>query len=432
MKNKNIIIGAGLTGLSASLNYGRNNCLVLEKDARPGGLCKSEKDNGFTYDYTGHLLHLRDPYVKSLVMELLGDNFVTRNRDACIYSSGVFTRYPFQANLFGLPQKIVDECIRGFVESKLLYNREKKPDISKISFRDWCLRTLGKGISRHFMLPYNTKLWQTDPALLTTKWIGRYVPQPTLQEVISGAGHDSTKRVGYNAFFYYPERGGIGAFTDAVTKRAGEIRTGVKISEISLKGKFVIVGGEKIYYDKIVSTMPLPELLSVVSDLPSAIRGLGKKLNWTSVLNINIGVNRKGISKSHWVYFPEKKFPFYRAGFYGNFSGRLCPSGTSSMYIEIAYKNRRIDAEKSYENAIRGLIESGILKRGDKIVSKCILDIPFGYVIYDADRETALQPILKFLKKNSVLSTGRYGGWKYSTMEDAILDGREAAQWMKK
>jgi hypothetical protein len=50
------------------------------------------------------------------------------------------------------------------------------------------------------------------------------------------------------------------------------------------------------------------------------------------------------------------------------------------------------------------------------------------YVIYDRAREGALATIEPFLRHLQVISTGRYGGWNYSSMEDALLFGREAAE----
>ena len=56
MKKQTVILGGGLTGLSVAYHLG-DNSIVLEKSSRVGGLCKSEKINGWTFDYTGHLLH---------------------------------------------------------------------------------------------------------------------------------------------------------------------------------------------------------------------------------------------------------------------------------------------------------------------------------------------------------------------------------------
>ena len=68
---KVIIIGAGLTGLSAAYHLekkGFNDYLIVEKEDSPGGLCRSIKQDGFTFDYTGHLLHSNNAYFSEFLI----------------------------------------------------------------------------------------------------------------------------------------------------------------------------------------------------------------------------------------------------------------------------------------------------------------------------------------------------------------------------
>ena len=431
MKIDTVIIGGGITGLSVAYHLKNKNYIILEKENAIGGLCKSVTDkNGFIYDYTGHLLHIKNDYVKKLVKKLLKKNLILKNRNSWIYSNNVFTRYPFQANLFGLPEKIIYECIEEFIKSKL-QNSQLSTLNSQLSFYDWCLKIFGNGISKYFMIPYNEKLWKINLKNLTTDWLGNYVPQPALQEVIKGAFTDDNKKIGYNATFFYPKMGGIQSLIDSLKKNIPGIKTDVKISSIDISRKIVKTNNGDIQYKNLVNTIPLPEIVKLIKSVPENVKKASKKLKWTSVLNINLGIRRKNLSDKHWIYFPEKKFNFYRAGFYRNFSESLCPDGTSSMYIEISYRNRKISKEKMLKKTIGELKSAGVLKSSDKIISECILDIPYAYVIYDKDRNTALETICNYLRKNFIFSIGRYGGWKYSTMEDAILEGKEITKWLK-
>lgn len=431
MKIDTIIIGGGITGLSVAYHLKNKKYVLLEKENVVGGLCRSVIDKkGFVYDYTGHLLHVKSNYVKKLVKKLLKKNLALKNRNSWIYSNKVFTRYPFQANLFGLPEKIIYECIDGLVESKLI-NRQPPTADYQLSFYNWCLKTFGKGISKYFMIPYNQKLWKTDITKLTCDWLGNYVPQPTLQEVINGAFTDDNKKIGYNATFFYPRTGGIQALIDSLKKNTPGIKTDVKITSIDVSKKIVKTNNRNIQYKNLVNTIPLPEFIKLIENVPENVNNEAKKLKWTSVLNINLGIKRTNISDKHWIYFPEKKFNFYRAGFYHNFSESLCPEGTSSMYVEISYGKQKISNEKMLKKTIGELKYAGILNSSDKIISECILDIPYAYVIYDNNRNTALKTIRKYLRKNFIFTGGRYGGWKYSTMEDAILEGKEITKCLK-
>src|SRR5205823_844029 len=111
-----VILGGGLTGISAAYHLTRP-WLLLEKEERLGGHARTDVTRGFHFDKTGHWLHLRDPYTKALIAELLPGQMVPVERKARIFSNGVLTRFPFQANLFGLPPEVNAECLLGFIRA---------------------------------------------------------------------------------------------------------------------------------------------------------------------------------------------------------------------------------------------------------------------------------------------------------------------------
>lgn len=124
-----VIIGAGPTGLSAAYHLGEDT-LLLEREQRVGGWCRSIEDSGFTFDFAGHIMFSNDPYVHEMYALLLGDNVHWQDREAWVYSKGVFTRYPFQGALYGLPADVIKECILGAVEARFGPLSET-PDASK-------------------------------------------------------------------------------------------------------------------------------------------------------------------------------------------------------------------------------------------------------------------------------------------------------------
>src|SRR5437899_890979 len=118
MRHEILIAGAGLTGLSAAYHLRDRPYVLVEAESTIGGLCRSVRRGGFTFDYTGHLLHLRRPEMRELVFSLTrADVFLNIDRRSGIYSHGTFTDYPFQVNLHGLPKKVVRECLVGFAET---------------------------------------------------------------------------------------------------------------------------------------------------------------------------------------------------------------------------------------------------------------------------------------------------------------------------
>lgn len=447
MAGKVLIIGAGLTGLSTAFHLeemGGVDYSVYEKREKVGGLCRSEYvryprlRGEFTFDILGHLLHLKKEYTKGLVKRLLEGNLITDiGRDAQIYSKGVYTRYPFQANTYGLPPKVVKECVFGFIDAKYRSLHTQKPPSEEVSFYDWILQNFGKGIAKHFMIPYNRKIWTVHPRDLTCKWIKvnpKYVPSPSVQEVVIGALEKQEKAFGYNVHFDYPQKDGIQSLPNAFADRIKNLELNTSLSRVNMRKKVAYFKGRKIEekFRFLVSTVPLPELiLEIIEDVPEKIRKAAFELNHTSVLSLNLGINRENIDHGHWVYFPEKEYRFYRVGFPKKFSDNMCPPGTSSVYVEIACKPGEITPERKKEliaRAKKDLIKAGILKTEREILVEHLEQIPYAYVIYDRNRDRNLEIIQDYLREKNIYSVGRYGGWKYSTMEEAILEGKEVAE----
>ncbi len=112
-----VVIGAGPTGLSAAYHLGED-ALLIEAHDRVGGWCRSITDGGFTFDFAGHIMFSNDPYVHEMYNTLLGDNVHWQDREAWVFSKDVYTRYPFQGCLYGLPADVIKECLVGAIEAR--------------------------------------------------------------------------------------------------------------------------------------------------------------------------------------------------------------------------------------------------------------------------------------------------------------------------
>jgi protoporphyrinogen oxidase len=114
-------------------------------------------------------------------------------------------------------------------------------------------------------------------------------------------------------------------------------------------------------------------------------------------------------------------------GCYTHFSDKLAPPGKSSLYVELA-ERRAPNAERALEAVVAGLRELGLLRSAQDIELWRLRTIEYAYVIYDHHYRAALDVIEPFLKEQRIVSSGRYGAWNYSSMEDALIMGRDAAR----
>jgi protoporphyrinogen oxidase len=416
------VLGGGLAGLSTSTFLTRAAVphRLFEREAVPGGHAVTLEEQGFRFDRTGHLLHLRDPAMQRLAESVLApERYRKIARRSAVFSHGVYTRYPFQANTFGLPPEVAYECLSGFLAAH--YATDKQP---AHNFEEFCLRHFGAGISKHFMLPYNARLWGVPAREITSEWCQRFVPLPKLEDVLRGALGAGTNELGYNASFWYPELG-IGTFSEALA--AG---TPVEVSRaarrIDLSRRVLEFDDEEVPFNTLVSTIPLPALVRLLSEVPKAVADAASRLRFTHLHYLDLGLGVPNPNPYHWLYVPEEKYPFYRVGCYSHFSEKLAPPGKSSLYVELADR-RAPNLERTLPAVVAGLRELGLLK-SERDIELCRLrTIDYAYVIYDHQYRAALDVIEPFLAEQRIVSTGRYGGWNYSSMEDALLMGQRAA-----
>lgn len=428
MKNdKIIILGAGLAGLSAAYHLKNRDYEVFEKEDEAGGLCRSKTINGFTFDIDGHLLHFRNRYTLDLVSKLMNSNLRMQMRNSYVYFNNEFIPFPFQAHLYKLSDNLKKECILGLIKAR--YNSSKYEQDG--NFYSWMLNTFGKGITKHFMLPYNQKFWTVHPRRLSSDWTERFVPVPNLEQTLEGTLTDKKILVGYNRYFWYPLKGGINELSRAFSRHIKNINTLHEATKIDiLKKEIKFKNGRKVRYSKLITTIPLPELGKLISPIPIKISQVFNKLRYTSIYNLNLGIDKILISGTHWIYFPEDKFIFFRVGFFNFLSHHLVPEGRGSLYIEISYsKNKPLERNNLHSRILEDLQKAEILSHNSKLIVKDINDIKYGYIIYDKDYPKNRKTIFDFLSDNDIYSIGRYGGWQYMSMEDCILDGKRIAQF---
>ncbi|MBI4401222.1 MAG: FAD-dependent oxidoreductase [Nitrospirae bacterium] len=424
------IVGAGLAGLSTAFHLKRVPYRLFEKEKEAGGLCRSYQLDGFTFDVTGHLLHFRQAEIKALVEGLLAGRLEKHARRSFIYSHRTYTEYPFQVNTYGLPPEVVRECLLGFIATLAKPATASTAAPEDRSFKAWILENLGEGIAKHFMVPFNEKLWQVSLDELTSDWVSWLVPKPDLKDVINGALGIKDKAFGYNPSFLYPAQGGIAVLPQAFLPGVREIVCGSELVEVETgRRRATFQDGQVVEYETLVSTIPVPELVRRCTDLPEAIREAAAGLRCVSVYNVNLGVARERVSDKHWIYFPEPEYPFYRAGFPMNFSPTLGPPGCSSLYVEISHQpTEHIPPAVLLQRIREGMERAGIFRPEDEIVVADVRDIRYAYVLFDKHRARVLPAILAELERRGIHSIGRYGRWEHTSMEDAIGQGKKLAE----
>lgn len=425
-----VVLGAGLTGLAAAYHL-RTPCLLAERESIVGGHARSRRRQGHTFDVTGHWLHLRDPRTRRLLADISpADAWVEVERRTSIFAHGARVPYPFQANLHGLPLEVVRECLVEFIAAReaAAVGAQESPR----TFAEFAEARFGRGIARHFFVPYNRKLWGAAFDRLDASWVDRYVPTPTVSQVVGGALGLPQEGLGYNARFLYPRAGGIDALprglSAAIEARApGTIRRGCAAEEVDVRGRRVKLSGQADWqpYSALISTLPLPELIARIADVPAEVREAAAALKWIGWRYLDLASKRPAPADYHWVYVPSPALPFFRVGVYSNAVASMAPLGASSLYVELSDRAGPVDLAAIAE----GLVEVGALAERGDIAFTDLREIEYAYVVFDDDHGPATALLHRWLASVGIRSCGRYGAWIYNSMEDSMIQGIEAAAW---
>ena len=477
---RTVVVGAGPTGLSAAYHVGKD-CILVEQASRVGGWCRSVEVGGFTFDYAGHIMFSQDPYVHQLYKMLLGDNVHWQDREAWIYSKNVYTRYPFQGSLYGLPPEVIKECVVGAIEARFgalkaratrgnghanghangtngAYGScktsvkdccadgilEASAPLGKLperagtreeprNFEEFIYQVWGAGIARHFAIPYNKKLWAVPLNEMETSWLGGRVPLPDLEEMIEGALSPAPKPMGPNSRFGYPLRGGFQALMDAwVPHLECELRLDSRVTHVSpSRHRLTLDDGSEIDYEHLISTMPLPVLIRQMgAEAPARIREAAARLRHVSVRCVHLGVGREKLTEKHWIYYPEDTV-FHRIFVQGNASPYCNPPGGFGLTCEITYSPHKplpCEGEDLVQRCIEDCHRVGMFDRDTRVLATAQCDLPAAYVVYDHNRAQAVSEIREWLSGRDIVLAGRYSEWEYYNSDHAFLAGKRAAE----
>src|SRR5271163_4500501 len=303
------VLGGGLVGLVVASECRRHQCEVLESDSVVGGHCRSLVAEGYTFDLGGpHILFSRNKEILDLIYRRLGDNLAQRRRDNRIWYDGRLVKYPFENGLYDLSPQDRFEC---------LYHYLKNDYPPPSNFKQWIYHVFGKGIAEKYMLPYNEKIWNVPAELMSMDWVDGRVPRPPVEDVIKSAVGVETEGYTHQLYFGYPKTGGIEALPQTYARECARISTGFHIKRVWTQGAewFVSDGASVKSYDKVVSTIPIQDLVEALPDVPAEIRTGILDLRFNSLIVVMIGAICRNPAPYTALYVPCKRFPFHRPSF---------------------------------------------------------------------------------------------------------------------
>ncbi|MGX8713659.1 MAG: protoporphyrinogen/coproporphyrinogen oxidase [bacterium] len=410
-----LIIGAGISGLSYAAAT-PHDYLVLEAEDQIGGYCKTIYKDGFVWDYSGHFFHFQHPELRDYVMQRIApDEMLTVQKHTQILYKDRYVDFPFQMNIHQLEQQEFIDC---------LYDLFAIPKGAPAdTFKQMLYAKFGRSIAEKFLIPYNTKLYATDLDRLDVDAMGRFFPYADKEQIVRNFRHPEGRS--YNATFLYPKQGCIRIVNSVASHvDSSRVSLGECLLSIDPATHTAVSNRRTLHYDRLISSMPLPKLLD-----------LGKMAydrevyTWNKVLVFNLGFDAKGPERTNcWMYIPESRYLFYRVGFYDNIIGQ----DRMSLYVEIGFsKDQPVgDIDGLLQRTLDDLRTAGIVTDQRLVAEHHVLMDP-AYVHITRRSEEDKEEKFRLLAQSDIYSIGRYGAWKYCSLEDNMHDAFTLADRLK-
>lgn len=419
MKTKNLIIGAGISGLTLA-NY-LDDYLIIEKENEVGGYCRTIKRKDYIWDYAGHFFHFKTEEFKKKFLDVIPkDEIIVQDKCTKILYKNELIDYPFQTNIHQLEKEEFIDCLYD------LFTKEEKEKYD--NFLDMLYGKFGKSIVEKFLKPYNEKLYAIDLTNLDVDAMGRFFPYADKEAIIKNMRNSTNNS--YNNNFLYPKNG-AGSFIKVLEDNLNKdkIILNTYVETIDKENKFVILSnGEKVEYENLINTIPLNKFLELTNDDNELL----DELSYNKVLVFNLGFNKKSkLINEHWLYIPDKDCNYYRVGFYDN----ILNQDKLSMYIEIGYNKNDVITEEEIQRQLKLTLENlnkhQIIDEETSLEEYVSIIMDPAYVHINQNTSQKIKEYFEILREKDVYSIGRYGGWTYCSMEDCMLEAKQLAENIK-
>jgi protoporphyrinogen oxidase len=403
-----VILGAGMAGLSSSI---------------AGGISSSFTIDGFTFDYGIHGIYSKNKDFLKFITEQVKGKQKEFRISISDYWKGRWTGHPIHLNLSKIPREEAAVYLIDFLQAKAIPTRTNINN-----FKEWCINDLGNKISEEFTFPYIRKFWSVEPEELTHEWMGERVKVPSVQEIVNGALLKSPPNLHYVKGVHYPLTAGFGNYATEMASNLN-VQYNKKVISVDPSSKTLrFEDGESVKYEKIISTIPLPELIKIIDNVPDEIIKATSGLRTTSVMLINIGLSRPNSLKYHWVYSLDPEIPFARLSSPSMWSKKNAPKGMSSIQAEVYFSGIKPDVEMTFKAVIQSLEKMGILKSKEKLIVKDIKIWSYANIIHDHSRPFLIKKIHEYLRRKEIAFCGRYSFWDYSLIDEVSLKAQATAQ----
>ena len=411
----NLILGAGVAGLGAAhaLRKRGERSLIIEKDATYGGLCGNFEIDGFRFDRFVHFSFTANPEVRAIFDGSAKEVIKHVPNPYNIYHRQ-WIKHPAQNNLYPLPQAEKDVLIDGFLH-------RKSADTQIHNYEDWLRVQYGDAFAERFPMVYTKKYWMHEAKDLRTEWVGQRMYQPSVEEVIVGSETADTPLTYYSKEMRYPAKGGYKSFIRELGEQAN-IQYKAEVISIDTEKRLVVAGGKEYQYERLISSLPLPELIKCTANVPDVVREACEQLECTSGYHISVALKTKNIPPYLWWYIYDEDILSARVYSPSLKSPDNAPKGCSSLQLEVYCKDNEYTEQELIERTVGKIVAIGLIKEEDILFTHVGFE-KYANVIFSEPIYRAKKIVHDWLSEQGIETIGRFGEWDYMWSDQSLLSG---------
>jgi len=434
-----VVLGGGVAGLAAGYYLARSGrkVVVVERQQQLGGLCGSFESHGFTLDHGPHKLYSVVPGILDEIRRIMGDELLEHKKRNRIRLLGRYLNYPLKlSNLLPLLGPLRAARLGGDYALALaggVFSRRPPT-----SYEGYILQRFGRGVYELVFEPLAWKVWG-DPRQLSVDLARARIPGGGATELILRLLHLKGNTAEVDApFFYYP-KGGFGAWparlAAEIRAAGGRILTSAIPRAIEREGTYVRAvhveeGGRAttIPCDTLVSSIPLQALAGLLFPGDREVDEEARRLRLRDLALVFLILKKDRLFEDHWIFFPERQYPFNRLSEQKAMNEALGPKGRTAVCCDLTCDHDdpvwNTPDEELVRRCLSGLVEGGLVSPED-FEAGFVRRFRSFYPMYTLDYKEQLEKTYDRLRTaKNLVPTGRLGMFNYNNSDHCLDMGR--------
>lgn len=426
MKDPIAIIGAGLAGLTAAnyLHHNKIPFVLFEAGDKIAGMAASFKDEeGFSYDFGAHFITNR----LAAAIGIADDCRAVRHYGEMVWLGGRTYSYPF--GLVMIPRMSISA-----LRSRLFGHRSKPATAA-----DWFRKSYGRVMADEVALPL-IEAWSGAKAEELSIAVGDSLPgsiHKTLylkaaSRVLGRAvacGYSRELKESAGVWHVYP-KGGLATLCEKLAEGIEDrIKLESPVEMVSVENGRVTAlkaNGEMYPVSAVISTAPANILARLVKGT-DALKQF-EDFKYRPMVFVNLKFEGRGLLPDTVLWFPEKKYPFFRLTEATISMPWLAPEGKTIITVDIGcHKGDKIwnmDEDHLVKMSLEAMTDI-VPDAAKRFLGYNVLRTLISYPVYLNEYEEARRQFERTTNIENLLSIGRNGEFAHIFMEDVYWRTRK-------